>query len=108
MINDLNQSISTKLNTFECGDILPNDHQTMTFYDIINMKHKMAHLAGYVQNDFEQMLNDGTVTKEGIMDAVEDMKQSFNSVIGDLNILRDRCKIIMEYHCLPNNNEVIQ
>lgn len=62
------------------------------------MKHRMQGLAGYVQNDFERMLEDGTTTKKDISLAIYDMDESFDKVIAELNQLREQARDIMKYH----------
>jgi division protein CdvB (Snf7/Vps24/ESCRT-III family) len=62
------------------------------------MKHQMQGLAGYVQNDFERMIEDGTTTKKEVNLAIYDMDESFDKVITELNKLREQVRDIMKYH----------
>lgn len=73
---------------------LPESQETI-FNAILNMKHRMQGLAGYVQNDFERMLEDGTITKKGIHNAIYDMDDSFDKFIDELNELREQARNIM-------------
>lgn len=43
---------------------------------------------------------DGTTTKDGIKEAIEDMDKSFDKVINEMNTLREKCRVIMSYHCV--------
>ena len=65
------------------------------FNDIIDMKYQIQYLGGFVQNDFEQMLRDGIITREDIKDKIVNMDISFNETIIKLNVLRERCRMIM-------------
>ena len=78
--------------------VMPREYQEKTFNAIKNIKHRMQGLAGYVQNDFERMLEDGTTTKKGINLAIQDMDESFDKVIAELNVLREQARDIMNYH----------
>ena len=62
------------------------------------MKHRMQGLAGYVQNDFERMLEDGTTTKETINAEIIEMDKQYDEVIAELNELREQARDIMKYH----------
>lgn len=78
--------------------VMHREYQEKTFNVIKNMKHRMQGLAGYVQNDFERMLDDGTTTKKEITLAIHDMDESFDKVIDELNELREQARDIMKYH----------
>lgn len=61
--------MSTDKETKENGNlpiygVMHREYQEKTFNAIMNMKHRMQGLAGYVQNDFERMLENGTTTKK--------------------------------------------
>ena len=47
-------------------------YQEETFNEIVAMKYRMQMLAGFVQNDFERMLQDGMVTKEEMLDSLQE------------------------------------
>jgi ribosome recycling factor len=81
------------------SDVMHSDYQQKLFHEIVDMKHRMQGLAGFVQNDFDRMLNDGTTTKDDIKEAIEDMDKSFDKVINEMNTLREKCRVIMSYHC---------
>ena len=58
------------------------------FYDIKKLALKVDNLKGYVQNDFNQMLADGTVTKEDLQDSLDDILDDFDDKIDELNVLK--------------------
>ena len=62
--------------------------QEELFYDIINLAQNVDNLKGYVQNDFNRMLADGTVTKEDLKDSLEDILDDFDDKIDKLNVLK--------------------
>ncbi len=95
-VENLNEAQKPKLGI---SDVMHSDYQQKLFHEIVGMKHKIQGLAGFVQNDFERMLEDGTITKDGIKEAIEDMDKSFDKVINEMNILREKCRVIMSYHC---------
>jgi hypothetical protein len=74
------------------------EHQEELFNEIVAMKHSMQGLAGFVQNDFERMLADGTTTPDGITEAIADMDESFDNVIEKLNSLREKCREVMTHY----------
>lgn len=71
------------------------EHQEELFNEIVAMKHSIQGLAGFVQNDFERMLADGTTTPDGITEAIADMDESFDGVVSKLNTLREKCRSVM-------------
>jgi hypothetical protein len=93
---NLNNTENPKLGI---SDVMHSDYQQKLFHEIVGMKHRMQGLAGFVQNDFDRMLEDGTTTKDGIKEAIEDMDKSFDRVVNELNMLREKCRVIMSYHC---------
>ena len=95
-VETLNETQKPKLGI---SDVMHGDYQQKLFHEIVGMKHKMQGLAGFVQNDFDKMLEDDTTTKDGIKEAIEDMDISFDKVINEMNTLREKCRVIMSYHC---------
>jgi len=93
---NLNNAENPKLGI---SDVMHSDYQQKLFHKIVGMKHRMQGLARFVQNDFDRMLEDGTTTKDGIKEAIEDMDKSFDKVVNELNTLREKCRVIMSYHC---------
>jgi len=81
-------------------DFTSSDYQGEVFGEIVNMTHKMQSLAGFVSNDFNRMLADGTITKGNIRESIYEMDEAFNRVIGELNTLREKCGLIMTHHCV--------
>ena len=62
--------------------------QEELFYDIILLAQNVDNLKGYVQNDFNRMIADGTVTKEDLKDSLEDILDDFDDKIDELNVLK--------------------
>jgi len=60
--------------------------------------YRLRSLAGYVQNDFKRMLEDGTATKQGIKDGIQSMEANFDRVIKEITKMREQCKTLMEYY----------
>ena len=78
--------------------VMHREYQEKTFNAIKNMMYKMQGLAGYIQNDFERMLEDGTTTKETINGEIAEMDKQYDKVIAELNKLREQARDIMKYH----------
>ena len=62
--------------------------QEELFYDIILLAQNVDNLKGWVQNDFNRMIADGTVTKEDLQDSLEDILDDFDDKIDKLNVLK--------------------
>ena len=62
--------------------------QKKLYYDICNLKYKLYNLAGYIQDDFQKQLDDGTLVKEDIVDMLDDMKIEYNRFTKELNELK--------------------
>lgn len=74
------------------------EYQEKTFNAIKKMGNRIQGLAFYLQCDFEEMLDDGTTTKEKINLAIDDMDKSFDKVIAELNQLREQTRDILKHH----------
>ena len=74
------------------------EYQEELFHEIVAMQYSIQGLAGFVQNDFERMLADGTTTQEGITEAIADMDESFDRVVVKLNVLREKCREVMTHY----------
>lgn len=72
------------------------EFQEKLFNEIKAIQDEIQGLAGYVQNDFERMLEDVTTTKKEINFAIPDMDKSFDKVIAELNQLREQARDIMK------------
>jgi len=57
--------------------------QRELFDDIKNLALKVDNLKGYVQNGFDQMIADGTVTKEDLKDSLDDILDEFDIIETD-------------------------
>jgi hypothetical protein len=58
------------------------------FYDIKNLALKVDNLKGWVQNDFDQMIADGKVTKEDLRNSLPRILRDFDGTIDELNVLK--------------------
>lgn len=74
------------------------EYQKDIFNEIVAMKHRMQMLAGFVQNDFERMLQDGTVTKEEIAVSVLDVEREFEKTKEMLDSLQEKVISIIRYY----------
>ncbi|NPV13048.1 MAG: hypothetical protein HPY57_14880 [Ignavibacteria bacterium] len=99
MNKNVETSNGTQTPILDMSDIMHSDYQQELFHEIVGIKHRIQGLAGFVQNDFDRMLEDGTTTKDGIKEAIEDMDKSFDKVVNELNLLREKCRVIMSYYC---------
>lgn len=61
-----------------------------TFYDCKWLGARIQALAGFVQNDFDLMLEDGTVNIEDLKKGRKDAADAFKQAIFDLAELRKR------------------
>lgn len=73
-------------------------NQEIIFNEIINMKHDIQTLAEFIQNDFEFLLKDGYITKNEILEAINDMDDSYYRFINKVINLRQKSRKIMEYY----------
>ncbi len=76
-----------------------DNYQENLFHNIVNMKHRIQGLASFVQNDFNEMLEDGKITKEDIKIEIEEMDKSFDKTINEMNIFREKCRMMMSHYC---------
>lgn len=73
-------------------------YQEETFNEIVAMKYRMQMLAGFVQNDFERMLQDGMVTKEEIAVSVLDVEREFEKTKEMLDSLQEKVISIIRHY----------
>jgi predicted transcriptional regulator len=73
-------------------------YQMRVFDEIINTKHDIQSIAGFVQNSFERMLEDGSVTKEEIKSTIPEMDKRFDDVIENLKKLKETTKSILNHY----------
>ena len=45
------------------------------------------------------MLEDGKITKEDIKIGIEEMDKSFDKTINEMNIFREKCRMMMSHYC---------
>ena len=92
------EKVTTEKSNLPIYGVMHREYQEKTFNAIKNMMHRMPGLAGYVQNDFGRMLEDGTTTKETINAEIVEMDKQYDKVIAELNELREQARDIMKYH----------
>lgn len=73
-------------------------NQEQLFKMIAGLKFRTQSLAGYVQNDFNLMLSDGTINKDDLSNAIIDMQNDFDDVIEQLNLYKNQCYSLMSYY----------
>lgn len=92
------ENVTTEDGNLPIYGVMHREYQEKTFNAIKNMKHQMQVLAGYIQNDFARMLEDGTTTKETINCKITEMDKDYDKVIAELNNLREQARDIMKYY----------
>lgn len=76
--------------------------QEELFNDIKSLALEVDNLKGWVQNDFDRMLADGTATKEDLQNMLEDILNSFDDKIDQLELLKSGV-----YNLVKNAADVI-
>lgn len=76
------------------------------FKEIIGLKVDIQHLAGYVQNDIEDMMVNHGVTEKDVLISADDMKKAYNEVISKLNTSYYKSKALMLSHTKQGNEKV--
>lgn len=72
--------------------------QEEIFNDIKRLALKVDNLKGFVQNDIQRMLDDGTITQEELKRAVAQCDEDFTEVMEDLRINQlDACNLIESF-----------
>jgi len=66
------------------------EKQKKLFEDLIALQYRFKHLAAYVQNDFQSILDDKIVSRQWFDDMKLEMNDDFEKVISELN----RCKVV--------------
>jgi len=74
------------------------ENQKEVFNDIKNLKYRLQGLAGYIQNDFDRMLDDNTINKEKIRYDLLEMNLQYDKFIKDINLLRIKADKILQHH----------
>ncbi len=72
--------------------------QEELFNKIIKQKSKIQNLAGYVQNDFNRMLEDGTATKEDIKNDIKNVEQDFDDFIKTIEELKQETIETLQFY----------
>jgi len=70
--------------------------QEKLFNTIKNQIGVIDKMASFVQNDYQMMLEDGYITKDGITDSIKEMKITFNNHIKLMYELRKKCEKMMQ------------
>ena len=68
--------------------------QEELFNDMRSFKFRAQNLAGYVQNDFDKLLEDGCCEKEDILYSMKNLQEDFNSFVEDY---RETVKECLKY-----------
>jgi hypothetical protein len=72
--------------------------QEEIFNDIKRLAIRVDILKGFVQNDIQRMLDDGTITQEELKRAAEQCYDDFDEVMEDLRVNQlDACYIIESF-----------
>jgi hypothetical protein len=66
------------------------NEQEKLFNDIKYLALSVDNLKGYVQNDFHLMIADGYITKEDLLDSLDDIECDFDKAIYTLTVLKTR------------------
>lgn len=65
------------------------DKQEEIFYAIKALGEKVKTLSGFVQNDFDRLIEDGYVTADELRLSIQDVNDQFESAANELNALRE-------------------
>ena len=69
--------------------------QEEIFNDIKRLAIRVDTLKGFVQNDIQRMLDDGTITREELNRAAEQCYDAFDEVMDELRVNQlDACNLI--------------
>lgn len=74
------------------------DKQVKAFTDLNSLGEYVKSLAGYVQNDFERMIQDGHITKHGIHKILGDFLQCYDTACKQFQEARELAVSILRYH----------
>ena len=67
-----------------------NTKQEKLFNDIKDFALRIDSLKGFVQNDFHLMIADGDITKEELLNSLDDIESSFDKASCTLTVLKTR------------------
>jgi hypothetical protein len=70
-------------------------NQKDLFHKIKAMQFSIVELAGYLQNDFDKLLEDDLIDKETIKNEIIKMNQDYHNVITKLNELKGQANLLM-------------
>lgn len=73
-----------------------NKDQKKAFDSIIAMKGTIQNLANFVQNDFDQLLAEGLITKQEMKESILNIDRDFKQAILELNSLKNRVISIVD------------
>lgn len=93
------ENLSTKQTTQSgIGGVMHREFQKNLFNEIKNMQCLIQGLSAYVQNDFETMLENGTITKETINAEIIEMDEQYDKFINELNKLRKQTRDLVSFY----------
>ena len=72
------------------------------FERIISLKHDIQGLAGYVQNPLPASVELNLTTINDIRESIEDMNLNFDSLISELQILKEEASETIQSFCDAN------
>lgn len=75
-----------------------NIEQRKIFNDIKNMKYRFQSLSGFVQNDFNRLIEDGIISVKDMEDSLIDIEDTFERTIKDIRELKEKCKTLINAH----------
>lgn len=95
----MKETLSTKQTTqLDINYAMRREFQEKLFSEIEAMQYRVRMLASYVQNDFENMLEEGITDKEAIAKGIVEMDEQYDKFIADLNKLREQSRDLMTFH----------
>lgn len=74
------------------------EEQVDLFKRIKMSANLLSNLAGYVQNDFDMMLADGTVTKLDIANSIADARHDFDKLVQHVRSLEEEVVELLKSH----------
>lgn len=72
--------------------------QKEIFHKIVDMQYRMQNLAGIVQNDFKQLLDDGVITRDEIKNSITTTNREFTKAIHELEYFKNKVIEILKHY----------